>query len=302
MIVHVYGFLLNVNLKRNAIVAKSYDMSFFIIGIHTIIEELLPHQHDAIFIVLLLRFSFVVERVSSFGQVWFYFWLFTFSTGSDWLTESWAINKESKYTWFKRYRWEDIVISFPISFNLMTNPLCQLFEHLSYSFDTCFNTRCQCNDQQRECVKAKKKVLVLWCTYFLLLTFSVHFVVRKRMLILNAPSLFFTELFELTLLFSFFNAPCHLFTKTVNVSSNHWPTRTSFVVLSIVKKSHAHTITTSVLSFIFIRDDLRCRFSKYPLLSTKIWNNTFFLSSLFHWSVIFRSLRNVTVGFLQKDS
>ena len=32
-IVHVYGFLLNVNFKRNAIVAKSYDMSFLIIGI-----------------------------------------------------------------------------------------------------------------------------------------------------------------------------------------------------------------------------------------------------------------------------
>ena len=158
------------------------------------------------------------------------------------------------------------------------------------------STKRMCQSQK------KKKVLVLWCTYFLLLTFSVHFVVRKRMLILNAPSLFFTELFELTLLFSFFNAPCHLFTKTVNVSSNHWPTRTSFVVLSIVKKSHAHTITTSVLSFIFIRHDRRCRFSKYPLLSTKIWNNTFFLSSVFHWSVIFRSSRNVTVGFLQKDS
>ena len=302
MIVHVYGFLLNVNLKRNAIVAKSYDMSFFIIGIHTIIEELLPHQHDAIFIVLLLRFSFVVERVSSFGQVWFYFWLFTFSTGSDWLTESWAINKESKYTWFKRYRWEDIVISFPISFNLMTNPLCQLFEHLSYSFDTCFNTRCKCNDQQRECVKAKKSsgtLMVLtfycWLLVFILLYENECWYSMRHLC-------FFTDLFELTLLFSFFNAPCHLFTKTVNVSSNHWPTRTSFVVLSIVKKSHAHTITTSVLSFIFIRHDRRCRFSKYPLLSTKIWNNTFFLSSVFHWSVIFRSSRNVTVGFLQKDS
>ena len=175
----------------------------------------MPHQHDAIFIFLLLHYSvsFAVERVSSFGQVWFDFWLLTFSPGSDWLTESWAINKECKYTWFKRYRWEDIVISFSICFNLMTNPLRQLFEHLSYLFDKCVNTRCQCNDQQRECVKAKKKfwysdVLTFYCWLLVsILLYDNECWYSMRHL------WFFTEWFELTLLFSFFNARCLLFTK-----------------------------------------------------------------------------------------
>ena len=109
--------------------------------------------------------------------------------------------------------------------------------------------------------QSQKKVLVLWCTYFLLLTFSVHFVVRQRMLILNAPSLFFYRVIWIDFTFFFFSMlDVYFLQKTVNVSSNHWQTHTSLFVLYIFKKSHDHTVTTSVWSFICIRIDLRCRF------------------------------------------
>ena len=50
-------------------------------------------------------------------------------------------------------------------------------------------------------------------THFLLLTFSVHFVVQKRMLILNATSLFFYRLIWIDFTFFFFQCTMSPFYK-----------------------------------------------------------------------------------------
>ena len=50
-------------------------------------------------------------------------------------------------------------------------------------------------------------------THFLLLTFSVHFVVQKRMLILNATSLFFYRVIWIDFTFFFFQCTMSTFYK-----------------------------------------------------------------------------------------
>ena len=66
---------------------------------------------------------------------------------------------------------------------------------------------------KKENVSKRKKFCYSDGTHFLLLTFSVHFVVRKRMLMLNATSLFFYRVISIDFTFFFFQCTMSTFYK-----------------------------------------------------------------------------------------
>ena len=96
-IVHVHGFLLNVNFKRNN--CQIIRHFLFLIG-YNFIYELLPNQHDAIYIshygvnLFFFRHTRITFLSSSFV---FTFLIFTFSAGSDYLQNLEPFNKESTH-------------------------------------------------------------------------------------------------------------------------------------------------------------------------------------------------------------
>ena len=94
-IVHVHGFLLNVNFKRNN--CQIIRHFLFLIG-YNFIYELLPHQHHAIYISHYCVNLFFVTRVLLFcHQVSFLLFNFYFSAGSDYLQNLEPFNKESTH-------------------------------------------------------------------------------------------------------------------------------------------------------------------------------------------------------------